>query len=175
MTTINARWYLVRTKQYKEDLVRTLLLRKIPESFLPFLVIRWDARGNRCLRKVPLFPCYVFALFDLKTQYHSVQRTPGVNGIVCVGGGPSEIDESIIDEIRSRGRDGMVELPPKGLQAGESVIVRSGPFRGLSAVFERYLSGPERVAVLINFISGRTTRLIMPAGLVQPVNIGYGS
>jgi transcription antitermination factor NusG len=104
-----------------------------------------------------------------------VQRTPGVNGVVCVGGAASEIDESIIDEIKSRGPNGMVELPSKNLQVGDSVTFRSGPFRGLSAVFERYLSGPERVAVLINFISGGSARLIIPAGLVLPaVNVGYG-
>lgn len=168
MGEINPRWYLVRTKQHKETLVRSLLSARIPDSFLPLLRIRREYAFDRKSRLMPLFPCYVFAFFDLHAQYHTVQRTLGVTGVICAGNEPSEVDEEIIDEIKRRGPTGIVELPRKTLQPGETVNVRSGPLRGMSAVFERYLSGPERVALLINSIGGSGLRLILPAALIEP-------
>jgi transcriptional antiterminator RfaH len=165
---IDPRWYLVRTKQHKEKLVLNILTERIANCFLPFLMTRIDHRNNAAAKIVPLFPCYVFAFFDLETQYHSIQRTPGVNGVVCAGGEPSEVDESIIEEIKNRGPNGVVELPRTTLEPGQSVNIRSGPLRGISAVFERYLSGAERAALLVNFISGASVKLILPAALVEP-------
>ena len=168
MGRTNARWYLVRTKQHKEALARNLLSARIPESFLPLLRTRCDYIGDAGTRLIPLFPCYVFAFFDLHAQYQTVQRTPGVNGLICAGNEPSEVAQEIIDEIRRRGRDGIVELPRTTLQPGELVNVRRGPLRGISAVFERYLSGAERAAVLINSLGGSGVRLIVPAALIEP-------
>ena len=168
MIRIDPRWYLVRTKQHKEKLVQSILTERIPNCFLPFLMTRFDPRNNSAAKIVPLFPCYVFAFFDLETQYHKVQRTPGVNGVVCAGGEPSEVDESIVEEIKNRGPNGVVELPRKTLEAGQSVNILSGPLRGISAVFERYLSGAERAALLVNFISGASVKLILPVALVEP-------
>lgn len=142
LSNIAPRWYLVRTKQHKEKVVHGILSDRSYNCFLPFLMTRSEEHGGSGRKIVPLFPCYVFAFFDLETQYHSVQRTPGVNGVICVGGEPSEVDESIIAEIKSRGPNGIVEISRKPLQPGESVNVRSGPLRGINAVFERYLSGP---------------------------------
>ena len=168
MGRTNPRWYLVRTKQHKETLVRNLLSARIPDSFLPLLRTRCDYIGDTGGKLIPLFPCYVFAFFDLHAQYQTVQRTPGVNGLICAGNEPSEVDQEIIDEIRRRGRAGIVELPRTTLQPGEPVNVRSGPLRGISAVFERYLSGAERVALLINSLGGAGVRLVVPAALIEP-------
>jgi transcriptional antiterminator RfaH len=170
MRTIGSKWYLVRTKQYKEAFVRSALTRRIPNTFLPLLRTRRLQWGRAMYGTAPLFPCYLFAHFNLETEYHFVQRTPGVVGVLCAGDEPSEVDESVIDEIRKRGTNGVVEIPQATFSSGESVSVVSGPLRGISAIFERYMSGSERAALLLDLIGGANVRTILPCALIAPAD-----
>ena len=117
-----------------------------------------------------LVPLLSFAQIDLETEYHFVQRTPGVVGLLCAGGEPSEVDESVIEEIRKRGTNGIVEVPQGTFSSGESVSVVSGPLRGISAIFERYMSGSQRAALLLDLIGGASVRTILPCALIAPLN-----
>jgi len=172
------KWYLIRTKQHKEPLVHNVLRRLITDDLLPLLRTIRVQQGRITKSVVPLFPGYLFACFDLKAQYQAIQRTPGVVGVVCAGDEPTEVDEVTIAEIRKRAINGIVDLPPRSLHSGESVNVNSGPFRGIDAVFERYLSGSERVALLVELVGGANVRVILPSALVGPtrdtVNSGLG-
>jgi len=89
-------------------------------------------------------------------------RAAGVVGLVCAGEEPSVVDGSIVEEIKRRGRDGIIELPEEAFHAGQSVQVKNGPLRGLNAVVERYLSGTDRVALLLNEVRGANVRVILP-------------
>src|SRR5712692_3125695 len=144
VSTIEAdahRWYLIRTKQYKENLVRSRLSGFVPEAFLPLLRTKTPQWGRLSPAIVPLFPCYLFGFFDLQSAYHKIMRTAGVIGLVRTGEEPVEVNDSIVEEIRCRGRNGIVELPTETFRAGQTVRVKNGALRGLNAVFERYLSG----------------------------------
>jgi transcription elongation factor/antiterminator RfaH len=170
MRTSKSKWHLVRTKQYKEAFVRNMLSKKASDTFLPLLRIQRPHWGKVTHTVTPLFPCYLFAQIDLETEYHFVQRTPGVVGLLCAGGEPSEVDESVIEEIRKRGTNGIVELPQGTFSSGESVSVVSGPLRGISAIFERYMSGSQRAALLLDLIGGASVRTILPCALIAPLN-----
>jgi hypothetical protein len=61
-----------------------------------------------------------------------------------------------------------VELPVRRLVAGERVVVIDGPFRQFEGIFERHLSGPERVAILLS-VMGAGARAVLPAHMVAPV------
>jgi transcription antitermination factor NusG len=104
----------------------------------------------------------MFGLFDLESAYHRIMRTAGVVGFVCAGEEPSAVDSSIVEEIRRRGRNGIVELPEETFRAGQTVQVINGTLRGLNGVFERYLSGTDRVALLLNELGGANVRVILP-------------
>jgi transcription antitermination factor NusG len=88
--------------------------------------------------------------------------------VLSAGDEPSEVAESVIEEIRSREKNGIVELPPRTFTPGEAVTIVGGPLRGISAVFDRYMSGSQRVALLIDLIAGANVRTIMPATLIAP-------
>src|ERR1700758_1815511 len=62
-------WYLVRTKTGKERWVRDQLANRVPEVFLPMLKAKVPRWGRMTMSIAPLFPCYVFARFDLQSQY----------------------------------------------------------------------------------------------------------
>lgn len=132
------------------------------EVFLPLL------RTRRRLKVAlsPLFPCYVFARFDLRRDYFTVKYTSGVHGLVSAGREPLAVPASIIEDLRQRCSDGALELPRKAFGRGERVKVVSGPFRGFDAIFERYLSSSERVAILLEAIQAQGIRVVLPSDFV---------
>ncbi len=156
-------WYLVRTKPHKELWVRDQLAAFSTEIFLPLL------RTHRRRKTIvaPLFPCYLFARFDLRNNYFSVKYTPGVQGLVSAGREPLAVPAAIIEELARRGKDGAVELPPKAFGRGERVRVVEGPFRGFEAIFERYFSSSERVAILLDAVASQGVRVVLPAEFVS--------
>lgn len=156
-------WYLVRTKPGKERWVRDQLSPRLAEVFLPMLKARMPRWGRLAMSIAPLFPCYLFAKLDLQTNYFEVKYLAGVTGLVSAGADPIVVPEAIISEIRARGVNDVVEIPEVPFDNGQPVRVVEGPFRGFEAIFERYLSGAERVAILLNTIENAGPRIVLPA------------
>ena len=159
-------WYLVRTKPKKERYVSAQLMQIAPEAFLPLLST--GARFPETTRAtVPLFPGYVFLRCDLAVHYFQIRYSPGVLSFVAAGLDPLEVPETILANIRARCMDGVVYIKPAPFQKGEQVRVMAGPFRGVEAVFERYLSGAKRVAILLNAIEGSNLRMVASAASIS--------
>jgi transcriptional antiterminator RfaH len=156
-------WYLVRTKPGKERWVSDQLSAIVPEVFLPMLEARTPRWGKMAWSVTPLFPCYVFARFDVRARYFDVKYMAGVQGIVSAGYDPLAVPTAIVEEIQRRGANGIVKIEPRAFDSGDRVRVVDGPFRGLDAIFERYLSGAERVAILLNTIEAKGFRVILPS------------
>jgi transcriptional antiterminator RfaH len=158
-----ADWYLVRTKPGKERWVRDQLASRLPEVFLPMLKARMPRWGRLTVSVAPLFPCYLFTRMDLQASYFEVKYLAGVSGLVSAGNDPVVVPDTIITEIRSRGVDDVVEIHEGPFDNGQQVRVVEGPFRGFEAIFERYLSGAERVAILLNTIESAGPRIVLSA------------
>ena len=156
-------WYLIRTKPARERWVQDQLSIILPQVFLPMLETRMARFGRRVWCVVPMFPSYLFARFDLRERYFDVKYLAGVYGIVSAGLDPLTVPEGVIEGIRGRGVNGVVRVEPEGFTAGELVRVIEGPFQGLEAVFERYLSGTERVAILLSTVEARGLRVKLAA------------
>ncbi len=159
-------WYLVRTKPGKERWASDQLSAILPEVFLPMLEARTPRWGKLAWSIMPLFPCYVFAQFDLQAHYFDVKYMPGVQGIVSAGCDPLAVPMAVVEEIKRRGVNGVVKIEPKELDNGERVRVVDGPFRGFDAIFERYLSGAERVAILLSAVEASGIRVVLPSSAV---------
>lgn len=156
-------WYLVRTKPGKERWVRDQLADRLAEVFLPMLRARMPRWGRLTMSVAPLFPCYLFARLDLQSDYFMVKYLAGVSGLVSAGADPIVVPPAIITEIRARGIDDVVEIHEDPFNSGQPVRVVEGPFRGFEAIFERYLSGAERVAILLSTIEQAGPRVVLPA------------
>ncbi len=148
-------WYAVRTKPRQEVTALRNLTRERVETFRPQLRRRRTIRRVRRWTTESLFPNYIFARFDAETSHRLVKHANGVAGVVGFGGKPVAIEDTIITELRNRAEDGLITLPPLQFKPGEAVIIQEGPLRGLQAIFDRPLSGPQRVAVLLNLITGQ--------------------
>jgi transcriptional antiterminator RfaH len=115
-----------------------------------------------------LFPGYLFALLNIDCEYSRLRYTRGVREIVCFGGQAAVVPEWIIAELKQRCADGPLELPNRQLVAGERVRVIDGSFNEFEGIFERRLSGPERVAILLS-VMGAGARAVLPAHMVAPI------
>ncbi|MGB8412158.1 MAG: transcription termination/antitermination NusG family protein [Candidatus Binatus sp.] len=119
-------WYLVRTKIGKERWVRDQLAIAVPEVFLPMLKAKAPRWGRMATSIAPLFPCYVFARFDLQRQYFEVKYMAGVRAVVSAGIDPLVVPAAIVSEIRRRGVDDVIEIAEKPFGTGERVVVNAG-------------------------------------------------
>jgi transcriptional antiterminator RfaH len=81
--------------------------------YLPRLRERRIMRGRRVEVRPPLFPGYVFVAIVL--QWHRARWCPGVLSLIMAGDGPARVPDDVIAELRSRERDGLIELakPPR--------------------------------------------------------------
>jgi len=166
---MSIRWYVLRCKPRKEQLVAEQLdIRKV-EVFAPH--IRVQVVNPRARRIRPYFPGYVFIHVDMESDGQSLyQYVPGTSGLVSFGGEPALVPDGLIQAIRHR----VDEVNAAGgelfdaLKAGDTVIVQDGPFAGYEAIFDVRLPGSERVRVLLKLLQRRQVPLDLPAGQIKP-------
>jgi transcription antitermination factor NusG len=156
----NTHWYLVRTKPSRERYVSAQLSRLASEVFLPLL--RTERRSIPSGDVAPLFPQYVFLRCDLTTTYYQIRYAPGVASFVTSGHDPLPVPSVVVESVRARCINNVVHLSPEPFRMGEPIRIMSGPLRGFEAVFDRYMSGADRVAILLN-TAERSLRVIASA------------
>jgi transcription antitermination factor NusG len=166
-TDSDSEWYLVKTKPNREFLVRDQLSSFLPEVLLP-IMCRLDLA---CIRtksgEVPLFPSYLFTRFRVGTHYLRVKYTPGVRYIVSAGDDPLSISQDVIEEIKGRLVNGRIIVKRRPLSLGERIRIADGPLAGAEAVFQHYLSGTKRVALLLETVYAKGVRIVMPTALIS--------
>ncbi len=166
-------WYCVHSKRYKENWVARQLVESCDEVYLPLL--RQQRRVRRQLKWViePLFPGYLFPLFNVEERFRAIRYALGVTSVLSVPeGGPIEVNKAIITTLRERSLNGYVEVQPPSLIPGEELEVIEGPFQGLTALFQQELKAGERVAVLLDLLSSRV-RVELPRAHVQNRSVAH--
>ena len=113
-------------------------------------------RGRRVEVLLPLFPGYSF--LRIVTGWWQARWAPGTCGLVMDGATPAKVPDAVIAEIRSREREGAIELPSK-LRPGDWVRVLHGPFRDQFAIYAG-MTGRDRVAVLLRLLGGERRNLL---------------
>ena len=146
-------WFVIRTKTGEERRAEGNLLNQEIETFLPLFKSRTYRNGKMVQAIRPLFPNYLFARFSLDLHYGKVRWTRGVNRVLGNrDGGPVPLAEAVVQTIRDRvGNDNLIELED-GVKEGDPVQVTSGPLKDLIGVFQKKMSGKDRVKILLNLI-----------------------
>ena len=147
-------WYLVHTNPKQEDRADSNLRAWGVETFNPKLKeIRWNAYGKEAGFLVkPLFPGYVFARFEFKASFHKIRFTRGVHSVVCFGNGPALVDDEIISLVKSRLDVDHYVTIEEDFKPGDSVLIKDGPLKTFTGIFERKMKGSDRVMILINTV-----------------------
>jgi len=147
------KWYALRSKPLKEDLVWKQLLANGTEHFYPRL--RVHPVNPRARKVKPYFPGYLFVRADLEEVGISYFKwMPHTLGLVSFGGEPAYVPDNLIHALEKR----IGEINEAGgeiydgLKSGDKVWIHSGPFSGYEAIFDEGLPGKERVRVLLQFL-----------------------
>ena len=147
-------WYCIFTKRGQEDIVSKKLgaLAQV-EVVNPKIKVR-RFTGFVVKEMVEgLFPSYIFSKLDLARYLHMVKYTRGVRRFVGDrAGNPHVVDDSIVELITSRIKNGFIQLERPQLASGDQVIIKKGPFSGLEGLFIEETKASERVVILLNTI-----------------------
>lgn len=164
------RWYAIRTKPKQEERAERNLSAWRVETFTPVV------RGRRLLAgggtpgysAKPLFSRYIFARFKAGEMLHKVCFTRGVQSVVCFGGVPSPVEDEIIEFMKSRrDKDGFIRLGDE-LSCGDKVMIMGGHLKDFVGIFEREMTGQERVSILLTTINYQG-RVLVERAMVKKV------
>lgn len=144
-------WYAIYTKPRAEESTARLLINAGIETLNPKIRIRKYTRKKYTEVVEQLFPCYIFAFLDREKHIHMISYTRGVRYIVGKER-PIEIPPELIEALRER-MEGDVVIPvPENFEPGDRVQVKEGPFMDFYGIFERNISGRERVMILLDVL-----------------------
>jgi transcription termination/antitermination protein NusG len=132
----SSRWYALYVRSRHEKVVEGGLRGKGYSAFSPFYRTkrkRVDRVAEIC---VPLFPGYVFCLFDSAKRL-PILTTPGIVGIVGPGNRPEPVEDSEIASIRTLALSGRPVQPWPFLRSGQRVRLQAGPLVGAEGIFLR--------------------------------------
>jgi len=140
-------WFVINIKSRKESLIESLFTEGGFTIYNPKRL-----RGNKTCC---LFPGYAFIFFDYPAQYKLVKYTRGVKSVLGTSLAPIPIPKEFISEIRSREKNGMVELQNMCEMpvVGDEIEVICGPLKGVRGIFNKELKDRDRVAILLNYVS----------------------
>jgi transcription antitermination factor NusG len=140
-------WFVLNTKPKKEFHVEKIFTEAGFRIYNP--------KYKQDERVKPFFPGYEFIHFDFPEQYRLVKYTRGVKKIVGTQEGPTPIPEEVLDALKAREVNGLIELFKYGEEPelGDEIEVVEGPLKGLKGVFKRELSDADRVLILLNYVS----------------------
>lgn len=156
-------WYCVHTKPKCEHLVGgTLRQFEGVEPWCPRLRFQRSTPRGKVWFTEALFPSYLFARYDAEASARAVKHANNVIRVIEFGGRPVPVPDESIAELRKEMRGEEVREVRFGVRVGDAVEVAEGPMRGLKGIVESFLSGEERVRVLLEFL-GRQTLVQVPA------------
>lgn len=157
------RWYLVQSRPRQAERAEFNLRNQGYVVYHPRLSVERIRRGQRLCCEEPLFPNYLFIrLQRWVDNWHPLRSTRGVARLVGFGGEPRPVDDALIEDIRHRLSRQAAE---PALEAGQTVRITDGPFRGLDAIFQSY-DGEQRAILLIELLHCRS-RLNLPLSAVR--------
>jgi transcriptional antiterminator RfaH len=160
-------WACAQLEAHRERLALHCLTLAGFQTYMPRLRVKRVTRTRKVSLSAPaLFPGYCFVLIEL--QWHSARWCPGVIRLVLDGIQPAKVPDKVIDELRGRERNGLVELPSApGLLPGDRVMVRAGPFADRLGLYAGQ-AAHERVAVLLTWL-GSQRRIELPKADIMSV------
>lgn len=131
--SMQQRWYAIRVKSNRENVVAASLESKGLQRFLPTYVTRRQWSDRVMETEVPLFKGYVFCLLDIAEKL-PVLTIPGVIELVGVGKAPQPVEDSEIEALQIIARNGLPAAPWPFLRAGQRVRIERGPLKDVEGI-----------------------------------------
>ena len=164
-------WYLIHTKPRLEVCALQNLEQQGFACFLPLIRVEKLRRGALVQVDEPLFPRYLFIQLGSGNTAQSwvpIRSTKGVSRLVCFGQDPAKLNDALVEQIRAHSQS--PALQQRHFTPGEAVVVTSGPFAGLDAIYQM-TSGESRVMVLLNILSTPVQLTLAPSDIKKPPSL----
>ncbi|TKB46154.1 transcription/translation regulatory transformer protein RfaH [Thalassotalea mangrovi] len=153
-----AKWYLITSKPRDERRAFDNLAGQGIEVFYPKISAVKKRQGKKSVTIEPLFPNYLFVKLDSElANFNAIRSTRGVASFVRFGAEMATVNEQLIEKLK---QDTEITGNPEQLPTlaeledynrGDALIVTSGPFKGLSAIYKAS-DGLERSIILLNML-----------------------
>lgn len=164
-------WYIVHSKIRAERMTADALERKGFEVFLPMETCEITHARKKQVVARPLFRGYLFVRLDKdRPRFADVRKTHGVHWLVTNVGKPVVVPDKIIGALQERETEGDFDrTKPKklGMQAGDKVRIKEGPFADLIGEILA-LPSERRIDVLLNLYN-RKIKFKIPLANVEVV------
>jgi transcriptional antiterminator RfaH len=148
------RWVLAKRELEKQEF----------ETYMPIYVSEW----KRIPKVSPFLPGYIFIRMDSDHQrWRSILSTFGMRSILCTDSRPHPVADWIIDDIRSREVNELVQLPPPlrcKFKKGDKVQMKNSP---LQMVFDEPIDA-RRAAAFISILGRQDIRTVVPLNKLFP-------
>ena len=165
MTSVEEKWFLLKTKTRQEKRAMENLQRQHAECYCPEVLVEKIFRGKKSQVIEILFPGYLFVNFrNPKSSIQSVKNTRGVQSFVSFGGHPACVPSALIQELKEKTKPSenlLISTLPK---RGDKLKVTDGPFNGMNVVFYKP-NGEERAEVLLNLMNQQVKASIQYSNL----------
>jgi transcription antitermination factor NusG len=163
------RWYALYVRSRHERVVESGLRGKGYTAFSPFYRTKRKRVDRIAEIDVPLFPGYVFCLFDSNKRL-PILVTPGIVGIVGPGKRPEPVDDTEIASIRTLALSGRPVQPWPFLRSGQRVRLQAGPLMGAEGIFLR-VKDEYHLVVSITLLQ-RSVSAVVEKDAVVPLFLG---
>ena len=161
-------WYCLRSRP-KHEHIAAAHLRQMDgvEVFCPRLRFKRPTKRGAVWFEEAMFPGYLFARFHFLDRHKEITYANGISGILRFGGHYAAISEETIFGLRGKTNDMHVAVIDSEVRAGDKVTIVAGAMTGIDGVVTQYLSGRERVQVLLEFL-GREIHAEVEKSAVLP-------
>lgn len=160
------KWYAIRVKSNRENIVATALEGKGVTQFLPTYLARKQWSDRMVETEVALFKGYVFCHLDVNARL-PVLTIPGVVEFVGIGKSPQPIEDSEIEALQTIMRNGLPAAPWPFLQAGQRVRIERGPLKDVEGLLVE-VKNRFRLVVSVNLLQ-RSVAVEVDRDSVTPV------
>jgi transcriptional antiterminator RfaH len=104
-----------------------------------------------------------------RRQWYAARWSLGVIGLIMDGVRPARVADQVIDDLRKRERNGLIEPPQRsGLKPGDQVRILQGSFAGQLGLYAG-VRAHERMLVLLALLGGQQ-RVELPKADVEAVS-----
>lgn len=162
-----AEWFCVLAKHGQDEQAEAELTNQAFQCFRPMV---WErrTRNRKIIRtEVPMFPGYLFVLFDRRTSaWGSIPNTKGVQAVLSMTPGrPTPTPAALLHLIAENASalNAQFEAQARTTLKGQAVRVNAGPWAGFEGVCTWHVH--DRVRLLMSLF-GRATQVEMPTGRV---------
>lgn len=165
---IGKAWYVLMSKPRQDAYAEEQLNNQGYTTYRPLAMREKRFRGKLVKMTESLFSRYMFVELDAENDnWEPIRSTYGVSNFVRFGSLPLSVPESLIRSLQMREnqfQERAIDLDR--FKQGDVVVIKSGPFEGLDAIFERY-SGEERAILLMNILNEQAKVAVSPIDIYK--------